>query len=393
MLVEDIKCPICYSSTMKEIHKSTAIHLDYALNSNELISREISYILCENCGFIGSFPRVSKKDLSGYYTKVPTFLYEDEMEGYKKNAYEASYKFLQSNVDVSNKRVLEVGPATGTFLRILEEREKAIVSGIEPSQVCCDIARQKYGYNFIRGSLEDINLKRKYLNGAFFLTICQQVLEHVGDPREFFGLLANTVAPKGYLIVEVPSNERMCQIPFGVYGNNVNVVHLNYFLGSNLVLLGEQYGLIPVSMSNDTDGEYPTCRVLFHKSLITDYAAECFNKQVNQIDFHDRQALTMIKNILSKGRKVVIWGIGVDFIRIMKLETSLFINENITLVDRNRDKQSKTLFGKLVSSPDKIRITDDTTVLMTPSNSFMRASIKKDVEKTVGSCKCESVYA
>ncbi len=98
----------------------------------------------------------------------------------------------------TNPYVLDVGCATGEFLRAAKEAGLK-ASGVERSEYACGIA-QSSGLSVIHGDIYDSRLKAGSYGGIHL----SHVLEHVPAPQRFPNRLRDLLVPQGLVYVEVP---------------------------------------------------------------------------------------------------------------------------------------------------------------------------------------------
>lgn len=99
------------------------------------------------------------------------------------------------------RRVLELGCGSGDLLQLLRELGNPNVIGIEPSASAADLARQRWGLEVVRGTLEEARLAR----GSFDVALAQHVLEHLPSPDATLAELARVLRPGGTLVLWVPN--------------------------------------------------------------------------------------------------------------------------------------------------------------------------------------------
>ena len=99
-------------------------------------------------------------------------------------------------------RLLDVGTASGFFLRQFRDHAEWKVEGVEPSRFSTEFARQEFGLTVHQGFLAD----QKFPDAAFDVLssldafICHR--QPVQDMQEFFRVLA----PGGLLAIEIPGH-------------------------------------------------------------------------------------------------------------------------------------------------------------------------------------------
>jgi SAM-dependent methyltransferase len=116
----------------------------------------------------------------------------------EKWEFEEAFKDL-----VGCKRILEVGCGPGFFVEKATKKLKgSMVKGIELSEAAIQKALQK------NLPVERVDLQELMARGEIFDAVCSfQVLEHVGQPREFLEVMVKVLRPGGKLILCVPNKD------------------------------------------------------------------------------------------------------------------------------------------------------------------------------------------
>jgi len=103
----------------------------------------------------------------------------------------------------SNKKVLEIGTATGYISKILKENN-CKVTGVEVNSDWANEAA-KYVDRMITGDIEDLDFKKEFDNEKFDVILVADILEHLHDPvktlKKFYLLLSDN----GYLVCSIPN--------------------------------------------------------------------------------------------------------------------------------------------------------------------------------------------
>ena len=234
------KCPLCES------------------NRNELLftnSRGNKYLenyVCDNCGFIYTYPRISNEEV--------THLYLDG--AFSKEARKSSQpdlnKFIQTETLAlerlhllekkmltffsSPKTCLEIGCGTGSFLWLLKSRGN-LIKGIEPDSKFVSVAIKRYGID-----VETV-LFDSFDDSQLYDFICNfHVIEHVLEPRKFVKNMYKRLKKNGCIYIECPTID-------DIYTNDLNTffwdVHVNTFSNRALpwLLESEGFSIVEVFMN------------------------------------------------------------------------------------------------------------------------------------------------
>lgn len=102
-----------------------------------------------------------------------------------------------------NKRVLEVGPATGYVTKILSERG-CKVTGIEIDAEAAEQARP-YAEQMIVGDIEQLDFDQTLGDARFDVALYGDVLEHLVDPSRVLVETRRFLAPGGFVVASIPN--------------------------------------------------------------------------------------------------------------------------------------------------------------------------------------------
>jgi 2-polyprenyl-3-methyl-5-hydroxy-6-metoxy-1,4-benzoquinol methylase len=102
-----------------------------------------------------------------------------------------------------NKKVLEVGPATGYITEALNNRG-CRVTAIEKDTAVAEITA-KLCERMIIGDVEQIDFAADFAGEEFDVVIFGEVLEHLVDPQSVLAQAACILQPKGYVVASVPN--------------------------------------------------------------------------------------------------------------------------------------------------------------------------------------------
>src|SRR3990172_7821963 len=102
-----------------------------------------------------------------------------------------------------NKRVLEVGPATGYITRVLQERG-CRVTAVEkdPSAAAASASSCE---RMIVGDVEEMDFASTFAGELFDVVVFGEVLEHLVDPHRALVEAAKVLRGGGYVVASVPN--------------------------------------------------------------------------------------------------------------------------------------------------------------------------------------------
>jgi SAM-dependent methyltransferase len=225
------KCPLCKSKNSELIYT----------NSRGDIYLE-NYV-CDNCGFVYTYPRISNDEIERLYLKG------DFSKQARKSSEPDLNKFIQTETWAlerfhlleqklpqffsSKKTCLEIGCGTGSFLWLLQNRGH-VVKGIEPDSKFVNAAIDRYNIDVDSVLFENFN------DIHLYDFICNfHVIEHVLNPRSFIKNIYAKLKDDGYVYIECPTID-------DIYTKNLDTffwdVHVNTFSNQNLPWLLESEG-------------------------------------------------------------------------------------------------------------------------------------------------------
>lgn len=224
-------CPLC-KSDQNEL-----------LFSNSRGNKPLNNYVCDDCGFIYTYPRISNEEVSELYLKG----------AFSKEARKSSEpdlaKFIQTETWAlerlhlleqkipeffsKSKSCLEIGCGTGSFLWMLKSRGHE-VKGIEPDSKFVNVAVDRYDIN-----VESVLFDDSYDSKTYDFICNFHVIEHVLDPRNFVKNMFSKLKEDGFVYIECPSID-------DIYTKDLNTffwdVHVNTFSNKSLPWLLESEG-------------------------------------------------------------------------------------------------------------------------------------------------------
>lgn len=163
----------------------------------------------------------------------------------------------------SQKRVLDVGCASGYFARTLVERG-CRVSGVEYDVEAAEQARPALE-QLVVGDLESLDLVAELGAGGFDVVVFGDVLEHLRDPLPVLRQARELLAPGGYVVISIPNvahgavrllllQGRFDYRPTGL----LDSTHIRFFTRANLEALLRDAGLAATDFLRTTAGLFET---------------------------------------------------------------------------------------------------------------------------------------
>ncbi len=194
--LKEVPCNICQSSKTTLFLKVNRFNL----------------LRCCNCGLVYLNPRPPEEAIKRFYLK------DYLREGMEIRGKSVEYTEYLKNEDLRFSlaikrlkrmekfkipgRLLDVGCATGIFLKAARERGWE-TWGVEINPVMAEYGRKKYGINIYCGELHQANFPQRF----FDVVTCWHVLEHLPHPRETLEEINRVLKSGGLLAIETPNLE------------------------------------------------------------------------------------------------------------------------------------------------------------------------------------------
>ena len=225
------ECPLCKSKKNELLY------------TNSRGDKYLENYVCDNCGFIYTYPRISNEEvnrlyLDGEFSKEARKSSEPDLNKFiqtETRALERLHLLEQKLPGFFSfpKTCLEIGCGTGSFLWLLKSRGHK-VKGIEPDSIFVSNAAKKYNIDLETLLFDDFN------DSQTFDFICNfHVIEHVLDPRSFVKKMYEKLNTNGSVYIECPTID-------DIYTNDLNTffwdVHVNTFSNRSLPWLLESEG-------------------------------------------------------------------------------------------------------------------------------------------------------
>ena len=344
----DVACPNCRSRGLKTFYGVSNIPVHSCLlmpspaKAVEFPRGNLALGFCSSCGFIANtlFNPADNAYSSAY----------EETQGFSptfnKFAKELAQRWIE-NHGLHNKRVLEIGCGKGEFLALLCELGPNSGIGIDPS----------YHHNRLTSSAmgrmtfyQELYAQKHESLEADFIT-CRHTLEHIAPTRDFMETIRSTIGQRKNVSIafELPDVYRV--LKEGAFWD-IYYEHCTYFSAGSLARLFRSTGFEVNELSLDYDDQYlliggvpadgqtePRLPLEFDlPDMIA--AVEKFPKVVGDNIDHWRN---VIGDIISRGKKVVLWGSGSKGVAFL---TTIGITTEVEyVVDINTYRQGKFMPG------------------------------------------------
>lgn len=192
-------------------------------------------VQCSNCKLIYQNPRPALAEIGQHYP--PEYEpYADQETQTKRNwllrkaiAYGTWKRCRFVTRHVSGGRLLDIGCATGNFLRgMAEQPGEWDLHGVELSDEVAQIARERYGLQIKTGTLE----QAAFPDAHFEAITLWDVLEHLHDPGATLQEIWRILKPGGLLVIRVPNQDSWDARLFGKYWAGLDAPRHLYVFGT-----------------------------------------------------------------------------------------------------------------------------------------------------------------
>lgn len=204
-------------------------------------------VRCRRCGltYVGerrhdyTLTRASERKSSELAERVRTLgLVNESVEAaeapWRQELFEQRLRHLQRHI--SSGRLLEVGCASGEFLRPAA-RSGFDVAGVEPEPITSAQARDR-GLNVVTSTLAEAS----YGVGSFDAVALFHVLEHLDSPRQTLTEISRILKPGGVLAIETPNIDTVWFRLLGARWRQLIPDHYFFFTPRTLRRLLEETG-------------------------------------------------------------------------------------------------------------------------------------------------------
>jgi SAM-dependent methyltransferase len=208
-----------------------------------LICDGYAYVRCAVCGLVQVNPQPEKNAVFERYAGETYLNYELSNEKSffrlgKLALFDANISQIEEFAQMSgNRRVLEIGCATGALLEFLLWRGWE-AQGVEISARQAGYAREKRSLTISTLPLEE----NHFPDGHFSLIIASHLIEHLNDPASFVREVRRLLISGGRFIVTTPNIASLQAKIFGNKWRSAIFDHLYLFSKATLTRLLEQEG-------------------------------------------------------------------------------------------------------------------------------------------------------
>lgn len=193
-----------------------------------------TFVLCDQCGFVGYTPRATEEEIDAKYRMIAEQQRKDparapvrtEATALDRERSAELYDALAAHLPGREGRLLDFGGGNGALMsRFASAGFECGVVDYTPTTVA--------GVERLGDTLDDLPD-----DARFDVVFCSHVFEHVAEPVDIARRLAGRLRPEGILFVEVP-----LEIVGGPPPMREPVTHVNFFCETSLTTTLRRAGL------------------------------------------------------------------------------------------------------------------------------------------------------
>ena len=354
-------CPVCGSVVHDVLYQQRFEH--FAAGS---ITDAYDVVACRACGTCFATGLPDQERFAQYY--ADSSKYDLTADGAHLSArdvdrYADQARFVAANVADRTLPLLDVGTATGGFLRALREAGFERPFGVDPSPDAVRVARDAFSLEVIVGGLDEA----KAWGHKFGLVSYVAVLEHVLKPRKQVREVSRLLRRDGFLFVSVPaagSFKDHVEAPFQEF----SVEHINYFTSRSLAnalgaegftQVAERVVVLPLG----SDGLGPALEAVYRWDGIVrppqpdPMGADDIREYIRRCGVAEASTLETIERMASSGERIYVWGTGTHTLHLLR-NSHLGDCRIEAFLDSNPHYVGGVLAGRPVIAPADLRVAD-----------------------------------
>lgn len=324
-------------------------------------------VACGACGACFASRLPSRARFDEYYgaaSKYDLGATDGQLCAHDAARFESLAEWVSAHVTDRAQPVLDVGTATGGFLKTLREQGFSSLRGVDPSPQAVRLAREERGLDVKVGGIDEARTW-----GSRFHLICFcAVLEHVLDPGATIRAAADLLDEDGMILIEVPDATRFQDCISAPY-QEFSVEHVNYFTDGSLRFLMAGADLAPVAQRRFTwaqsaDAEAPVLDAMFVRpagevgaatadtqgpKALVEYARLSAEKEAT--------AARTIQALAAARQPLYVWGVGTHTLHLLRC-SALGECNIAAFIDGNPHYSGSTLAGRPVVAPRDLPAVD-----------------------------------
>jgi SAM-dependent methyltransferase len=338
------ECPLCGSYDASFIS-----HLEYVVFDDSPISPVYDLISCNVCGFSYCDTIVTTDNLKRYYSENKHYLSGGAGNGSSGETarYLAMASIIQKYRKDHDATIVDVGSAGCGLLSFLYKR------GYK-NLVAVDLLPSGTSFKTVIGMVEDMPLPDKSADIVFLSHVLEHTLNLKGATKEIGRILSD----EGLVYVEVPVFGKDPTFDKAVLWD-YPYEHINYFTEGHLLLLFLNNGFTLLETGNSY-------------IIVEDGVVRCvyavFTK-IHQPSLIQMPVFQNLQPLIKYKIPCYLWGIS-QYTLLLLGSTNLMLCNIVGLLDTSEYKQSKTIQGIKIESPDILKGSCSDTVVIYPSEPY-----------------------
>lgn len=355
--IEKRNCPICDHYNNEILFRQEFVDI-----KEVTFLRGYEVVVCNNCGFLYADNIPGQKEFDLYYKNCSKYeVKADELTDSQISRFQASLNFIEEcinneEINFEESRIVDIGCATGDFLRFLKGKGYQDLNGIDPSSLCVKLMKDNH-INAKQATINELEEHEKY----DFIRL-NAVLEHVVDLNYSITQLKKILNKGGYLYLSVPNVQgfkELVNCPFQEF----SVEHINYFSKNSLSNLMRKHGFTLIDYQINHNKLYSELETIFrydddvtknNEKIVDDQEAiESIKEYIVRNYRLEREVNEKIKSRIQEQEPIIVWGVGTHTLR--QLAKGQLRKCNIKLfVDSNLHYQNKQYNGIPIISPEQL---------------------------------------
>ena len=384
-------CPICNCSERRHLFSQRFSEIE-----GITFLKEYEVVQCERCGFLFADQVPNQTQFDEYYAHSSK--YEGNYSGHLPSEsllrqFSASLRFLESTLDgcglhFKTLHVVDIGCATGNFLRFMKEQGYTHLTGVDPSAACVEVLKVN-GIQARQASLFQLDFEEHY-----DVVMLLSVLEHIRDLPRAVEAVRSLLAPNGVFFLEVPDAAHF-YLEDGLAYQQFSSEHINYFTLESLRSLLASYGfdLLGHRVYQDLNTGCNTgLEAVFQLRVRTpprvpisfdETAQESMRQYLSQCAACENRLNQALQPLVDSQEPIFVWGCGTHTLRQLAVGNLGKCNIRL-IIDSNPHLAGHTCRGIRIVPPTTLTNQDRERIWVSAFSPLTIRSIQHYAKETLG---------
>ena len=284
------------------------------------------------------------------------------LSGDARNSRLSQMKNFREKYNLLNKKVLEIGCASGSMLDVIKEAGMSAF-GVEASKDSVDEGLKK-GRKIIHGFIGDL---KKISHGPYDAFVSFNYLEHMPEPTKVLNIINSNLSSNGLGLVTVPNFDFLLKTKcFYEFVPD----HLSYFTKETIsnIFLNCGFVIKEISLINNEND----ILVIVEKSKKSKEINFKKPKAINlssgiaEIESLKIELKSLVKKYKDQNKKIAIWGAGHRTLALLSISNLVEIEYIVDSAKFKQGKYSPVLHTKIFS-PEILKKNEiDLLIVMVP---------------------------